>query len=67
VRLAAALAAIISIDRFNPRTREGCDFISSPTILASDIGFNPRTREGCDMNYYANGCSSLIEFQSTHP
>ena len=32
---------------FNPRTREGCDFIFSYLLLPSTY-FNPRTREGCD-------------------
>ena len=36
---------------FNPRTREGCDYvfrIISPFLY----NFNPRTREGCDLQDY---------------
>ena len=33
---------------FNPRTREGCDYVASFGEDAT-VGFNPRTREGCDM------------------
>ncbi|VDA98958.1 Octaprenyl diphosphate synthase / Dimethylallyltransferase / (2E,6E)-farnesyl diphosphate synthase / Geranylgeranyl pyrophosphate synthetase [Olavius algarvensis spirochete endosymbiont] len=32
---------------FNPRTREGCDVISTAPRRLDD-SFNPRTREGCD-------------------
>ena len=35
---------------FNPRTREGCDFIISADGNQG-IDFNPRTREGCDMDW----------------
>ena len=49
---------------FNPRTREGCDEMSTPERLRSS--FNPRTREGCDKL-----ASFLVRvqglFQSTHP
>ncbi len=32
---------------FNPRTREGCDYVGV-THIDRTIDFNPRTREGCD-------------------
>ena len=32
---------------FNPRTREGCDFMILINLVCLR-GFNPRTREGCD-------------------
>ena len=39
-------------DDFNPRTREGCDFMSSHAINSLPLDFNPCTREGCDMNLF---------------
>ena len=33
--------------RFNPRTREGCDYFVCKSVTRN-IRFNPRTREGCD-------------------
>ena len=50
---------------FNPRTREGCDYIrgaGNPHIE----DFNPRTREGCDGESGAYLAESVV-FQSTHP
>ena len=35
------------IERFNPRTREGCDSCGGAVAVQPE-GFNPRTREGCD-------------------
>ena len=35
--------------RFNPRTREGCDWDRSPRTGCGSECFNPRTREGCDL------------------
>ena len=35
-------------DRFNPRTRKGCDSNIVSTEKPSS-GFNPRTRKGCDV------------------
>ena len=44
--LVASSSVAIKFD-FNPRTREGCDFIQF--LKGSDnTYFNPRTREGCD-------------------
>ena len=37
----------IRVQRFNPRTRTGCDR-SSRRILTNQRSFNPRTRTGCD-------------------
>ena len=34
-------------DRFNPRTRTGCDTPTTPRVRTR-TGFNPRTRTGCD-------------------
>ncbi len=53
-------------ERFNPRTRVGCD-ISQPVLAGLVIvGFNPRTRVGCDV---IAGISQNYDtlFQSTHP
>ena len=51
--------------RFNPRTREGCDW--PPLAVASTSwSFNPPTREGCDIPALSISTSSN-KFQSTHP
>ena len=50
---------------FNPRTREGCDFLILKQVN-SRLNFNPRTREGCDLRPSRRG-SRTSAFQSTHP
>jgi len=50
---------------FNPRTREGCDYISRDSY-GQGMGFNPRTREGCDDEMNLLRVRDLL-FQSTHP
>ena len=40
---------ISTMEYFNPRTREGCDRISSRLPFLVLANFNPRTREGCDL------------------
>jgi len=41
------LAECPEVQRFNPRTRTGCDLCPLAAI-PPHIGFNPRTRTGCD-------------------
>jgi len=52
-------------ERFNPRTREGCDV---EALVRAELltRFNPRTREGCD-GIDINTPLAPLEFQSTHP
>ena len=38
----------LDAEGFNPRTREGCDFVAD-IARPSTKSFNPRTREGCDV------------------
>ena len=40
----------MTYDKFNPRTRMGCDCFS-PCLTRSPPNFNPRTRMGCDLTY----------------
>ena len=47
VRLYVLLCLLVHMERFNPRTRTGCDAWSRRTTK-SGSGFNPRTRTGCD-------------------
>ena len=42
------ISVSVIINRFNPRTREGCDVSTTPDIIGQAFCFNPRTREGCD-------------------
>ena len=52
--------------RFNPRTRVGCDRRPLSQASMTRCGFNPRTRVGCDRE----GMTALgwvFMFQSTHP
>ena len=51
--------------RFNPRTRVGCD-IAAKTFSSGFKGFNPRTRVGCDRPELIL-IRPLCLFQSTHP
>ena len=55
----------LEIRRFNPRTHEGCDFLSEHDSCMSDC-FNPRTHEGCDYNTLKSPATGS-KFQSTHP
>jgi len=50
---------------FNPRTRTGCDPITSLPFTSSG-GFNPRTRTGCDWQKLTH-TPTHRKFQSTHP
>ena len=51
---------------FNPRTREGCDYLKIRLVLNHLINFNPRTREGCDLDKEKHKKAGKV-FQSTHP
>jgi len=64
--------------RFNPRTREGCDLLRRKGN-SGITSFNPRTREGCDSAWYSpglcpscfnprtrEGCDSLAGFDEIH-
>ena len=53
------------LDRFNPRTREGCDEMFA-LQNTEEQSFNPRTREGCDGRAVGLHRSGR-RFQSTHP
>jgi len=55
----------VTINGFNPRTREGCD-IKPKMRLCEKCGFNPRTREGCD-EIFVSPARLEVLFQSTHP
>ena len=46
---------------FNPRTREGCDTVST-MFPVMETYFNPRTREGCDRESDKNAASFSIHF-----
>ena len=63
---------------FNPRTREGCDKLSSKLSIQF-VHFNPRTREGCDLTCACNyvpivdfnprtreGCDDFFAFSSSY-
>jgi len=43
-----SLIIILFPERFNPRTRTGCDkhVVNNLDVI---LGFNPRTRTGCDL------------------
>ena len=56
---------LIALDRFNPRSREGNDAVSSPA-QARSCGFNPRSREGNDIDELRAG-GGASGFQSTFP
>ena len=42
------IEGIDSVKYFNPRTREGCDWLLGKCPIRDALYFNPRTREGCD-------------------
>ena len=65
VRLTWAIPYHLSQNRFNPRTRTGCDRVFSAPACR-DKSFNPRTRTGCDLFPYMNQ-QIFFKFQSTHP
>ena len=54
------------IEHFNPRSREGSDFVTALRIAVFLFHFNPRSREGSDFQFYFS-VSSLPIFQSTLP
>ncbi len=51
--------------RFNPRTRTGCDIQLHFRMLLTAC-FNPRTRTGCDTTL-SRAATRAVLFQSTHP
>ena len=40
----------VPVPCFNPRTREGCDYLLPAARWPGYRSFNPRTREGCDID-----------------
>ncbi len=55
----------IIIDRFNSRTRVGCDCRCTGTVTMT-LSFNSRTRVGCD-TVRIGFLSGVGVFQFTHP
>ena len=48
---------------FNPRTRVGCDLLSSIKMKLA-TGFNPRTRVGCDNNQITGTPISIVSIHA---